>query len=67
MPKVRPELIDRLRGEGYVTVREASKRTEMSERSIRTWTRSERLNVRRVGRLVFVEIESLNRLAGVAP
>jgi hypothetical protein len=39
----------------------------MSERSIRTWTRSERLNVRRVGRLVFVEIESLNRLAGVAP
>lgn len=67
MPKVGEALIERLRGEGYVTVPEASERTAVAERSIRTWTRTGRVKVRRVGGLVFVEIKSLNEVVGVSP
>lgn len=65
MPRVRPVLIDRLRREGFVTVEEASRLTDVAERSIRTWTRNGKVAVRRVGSLVFVNRQSLDRQVGL--
>lgn len=65
MPKARTVLIERLEREGYITVPEASRLTDVAERSIRTWTRTGRVDVRRVGGLVFVNVESLRRVAGM--
>jgi hypothetical protein len=59
MPRVRQVLLDKQEAEGFITVPEASKRTAVAERSIRTWTRNGKVRVRRVGGLVFVELASL--------
>lgn len=66
MPRVRPDLVDNLSRAGYVTMAEASRRTTVHERTIRSWASAGRVPVRRVGpMLVFVELASLLALAGV--
>lgn len=64
MPRVRDVLIEKQEAEGFITVPEASRRTSVAERSIRTWTRTGRVEIRRVGGLVFVELASLKRVVG---
>lgn len=65
MGKPRPVLIDRLEREGYVTVPRASVLTDVAERSLRTWTRTGRVETRRVGGLVFVKLTSLWAAVGI--
>lgn len=66
MPRVRPDLVENLSRAGYVTMAEASRRTTVHERTIRSWASAGRVPVRRVGpMLVFVELASLLALAGV--
>jgi hypothetical protein len=67
MPRIRDDLVARQRRDGFVTVAEASRLTDVHPRTIRTWTRRkpEMLRVRRVGpMLVFVEVASLLRATG---
>jgi hypothetical protein len=65
MPRIRGELIERLEGEGFITVPVASALTKVGERTIRTWTRTGRIKIKRVGALVFVELASLCAAAGL--
>lgn len=58
-------LVEKQAAEGFVTVPEAARITSVSERGIRTWTRTGRVDVRRVGGLVFVNVDSLRRVAGM--
>lgn len=65
MPRLRADLIECQERDGYVTVAEASRRTGICERTLRSWTRGDTLKTKRVGpMLVFVEVESLRRATG---
>lgn len=65
MARVWKPLAERLEREGFVTVAEGSRRTSLTERVIRNWVRAGSVAAKRVGGIVFVEIESLNRAAGM--
>ncbi len=65
MPRVSDALVARQGQDGFVTVAEASRLTAVHERTLRAWTRSGYLPIRRVGpKLVFVEVASLLRVTG---
>lgn len=65
MPRVRPDLVERQERSGFVTVAEASRRSGVCERTIRAWTRTGVVKVRRVGpMLVFVDAASLEAVCG---
>lgn len=66
MPRLRQDFVDRQERDGYVTVAEASRRSGVCERTLRSWGRAGSLKVRRVGpMLVFVEVASLRRATGL--
>lgn len=59
-------LVEAQARDGYVTVAEAARLTKVTERGIRTWTRTGRVTTKRIGAMVFVNLESLRQVAGIA-
>jgi predicted site-specific integrase-resolvase len=56
-----------MRARGWIVLSEASKATGIATSTLRTWVADGKIVAKKVGGIVFVDAESLNRAAGVTP
>lgn len=65
MPKLSQRLLERMRGQGLVSVSEAEKLSGFDGSTIRAWLASGRVIGCRAGSLWFVALKSLNKVTGL--